>query len=39
MITKKELQKNILSQQTTFTGNDVSKVAVWDKKKIKIKQQ
>lgn len=39
MIAKKELQKEILSQQTAFTGNDVSKVAVWDKKKIKIKQQ
>lgn len=38
MIAKKEPQKDILSQKTTFTGNDVSKVAVWDKKKIK-KQQ
>ena len=36
MISKKS-SKKILSQQTTFTGNDVSKAAEFGIKKIKIK--
>lgn len=35
MIAKKESLKDILSQKTTFTGNDVTKVAVCRIKKIK----